>query len=339
MHVTYETPPTVAGQLPKRPIGGPASNIPGLLGLIFNGSGLLTSFTCLFFLGIPLLFVGTILSIVGCFIKPRILAVIGLIIGLLAFLVLGALLGVGAWQHFNTRNARGLTPLQVDRIAESCSALTTEVEKIRSTTGNLPVVFNIGAFPEAGVDPWNHWYRYIAVPVTRANPYGYTFISDGPDGIANTPDDLDIIAIHPADDEDHPLPAPPPSSSPLSPLQCLKNRPPESPVDPASPPFHAGKTPCEQTSCKPRAALPLPPPPAERRPRMASNRIIGLVMLVIGVVLLIVGINASDSLADQLSETFTGKFTDSTTWYILGGAALALIGGAVAFVPMGKLRT
>jgi hypothetical protein len=72
---------------------------------------------------------------------------------------------------------------------------------------------------------------------------------------------------------------------------------------------------------------------------MAPNRIIGLVMLVLGVVLLIMGINASDSVADQLSETFTGKFTDSTTWYILGGAALALIGAVLAFIPMAKLRT
>lgn len=70
---------------------------------------------------------------------------------------------------------------------------------------------------------------------------------------------------------------------------------------------------------------------------MTPQRILGIVFLVIGVVLLIIGLNASDSVADQISETFTGKFTDSTTWYILGGIGLAVVGAIVAFLPGGKL--
>jgi hypothetical protein len=49
-------------------------------------------------------------------------------------------------------------------------------------------------------------------------------------------------------------------------------------------------------------------------------------MLVVGVALLIVGMNASHSAADQISNTFTGRFTHVTAWYIFGGGAAALFG-------------
>jgi hypothetical protein len=59
---------------------------------------------------------------------------------------------------------------------------------------------------------------------------------------------------------------------------------------------------------------------------MSPQRIIGIVLLVIGIVLVVVGMNASHSVADQVSNTFTGKFTQDTAFYIFGGAALALVG-------------
>ena len=63
---------------------------------------------------------------------------------------------------------------------------------------------------------------------------------------------------------------------------------------------------------------------------MPISRIIGLVILVIGVVLLIIGINASHSAVDQIVEGFTGKFTDQTTWYLIGGIALIVGGGLLS---------
>lgn len=59
---------------------------------------------------------------------------------------------------------------------------------------------------------------------------------------------------------------------------------------------------------------------------MNPVRIIGVVLLVVGIVLFIIGLNASDSLADQVSDTFTGRFTKSTTWYIVGGIATGVLG-------------
>lgn len=59
---------------------------------------------------------------------------------------------------------------------------------------------------------------------------------------------------------------------------------------------------------------------------MALPRIIGIVLLVVGIILLFFGWNASQSLGDQVAETFTGRFTDETMWYLIGGAAAAAVG-------------
>jgi len=59
---------------------------------------------------------------------------------------------------------------------------------------------------------------------------------------------------------------------------------------------------------------------------MSRQRISGIVLLVIGVIVMIVGMNASHSAADQVSNTFTGRFTRETMWYIIGGGAAGLLG-------------
>ena len=59
---------------------------------------------------------------------------------------------------------------------------------------------------------------------------------------------------------------------------------------------------------------------------MSPRRIIGLPVLVAGIVVLILGLNASNSLAEQVSETFTGRFTRGTTWYIMGAIAAGVLG-------------
>ena len=59
---------------------------------------------------------------------------------------------------------------------------------------------------------------------------------------------------------------------------------------------------------------------------MSTQQVVGIVLLVIGVIVLIVGLNASDSFTDQLSNIFTGKWTDNTAWYIYGGLGLGIFG-------------
>ena len=69
---------------------------------------------------------------------------------------------------------------------------------------------------------------------------------------------------------------------------------------------------------------------------MSSNMVLGIILIVVGIVALFFGWNQSQSLVDQASETFTGRFTESTMWYFFAGAA-ALAGGA-ALLIMGRRR-
>jgi len=59
---------------------------------------------------------------------------------------------------------------------------------------------------------------------------------------------------------------------------------------------------------------------------MNTQRIAGIVLVVVGLVLLVVGLNASESVADQVSNTFTGTWTDKTAWYVYGGLGVGLLG-------------
>lgn len=63
---------------------------------------------------------------------------------------------------------------------------------------------------------------------------------------------------------------------------------------------------------------------------MNPARIGGIVLLVVGVALLLYGVNASNSMADQLHGAWTGRFTERTTWYIIVGIALGVAGLLVA---------
>ena len=72
---------------------------------------------------------------------------------------------------------------------------------------------------------------------------------------------------------------------------------------------------------------------------MNPQRILGLVVLVIGILLLYFGLHATDSVGESIKEGVTGKYTDKTTWYIIGGAAGVIGGAALAFVGGGRGRT
>ena len=69
---------------------------------------------------------------------------------------------------------------------------------------------------------------------------------------------------------------------------------------------------------------------------MGIPRIIGIMLIVIGVILLIMGFNATESVADRMSNFFTGKFTESTTWFLILGAAATVGGILLAFLGGGK---
>lgn len=62
-------------------------------------------------------------------------------------------------------------------------------------------------------------------------------------------------------------------------------------------------------------------------------------MLIVGVIFLVMGMNSSHSMADQVNKTFSGRFTERTTWYIIGGIALGLLGLAMALFGGGSKPT
>ncbi|HUR29543.1 MAG TPA: DUF3185 family protein [Planctomycetota bacterium] len=55
-------------------------------------------------------------------------------------------------------------------------------------------------------------------------------------------------------------------------------------------------------------------------------RVFGIVLIVLGVILLGFGFNAHDSVADSVKEGITGRYTDRTMGYLIGGAIAAVAG-------------
>ncbi len=59
---------------------------------------------------------------------------------------------------------------------------------------------------------------------------------------------------------------------------------------------------------------------------MSNSKILALVLIVVGGVLLYFGYTASGSPLESVTETVTGRYTDQTTMYLVGGAACAAVG-------------
>lgn len=62
---------------------------------------------------------------------------------------------------------------------------------------------------------------------------------------------------------------------------------------------------------------------------MSTARLAGLVLIVVGGILLYFGYSASESALESVTETVTGRFSDQTTLYIIGGAACAVVGAGL----------
>jgi len=68
---------------------------------------------------------------------------------------------------------------------------------------------------------------------------------------------------------------------------------------------------------------------------MNPRRVLGFILLAAGIALFILGINATGSVGEKLSENVRGRYTDTTTLYIVGGIAAAVGGGALALFGRG----
>ena len=62
---------------------------------------------------------------------------------------------------------------------------------------------------------------------------------------------------------------------------------------------------------------------------MTPLRIVGLLLLAVGIVLLVLGINASQSLGEEVRQELAGDYSDKTIAYIVGGIAGIVVGGGL----------
>ena len=62
---------------------------------------------------------------------------------------------------------------------------------------------------------------------------------------------------------------------------------------------------------------------------MSSTKIAALVLIVVGGALLYFGYSASQSAMESITETVTGRFSEQTTLYLIGGAACAVVGAGL----------
>jgi hypothetical protein len=60
---------------------------------------------------------------------------------------------------------------------------------------------------------------------------------------------------------------------------------------------------------------------------MNTGRTLGIAVLVLGVVLLGFAYHFSEAPIDQISNALTGRYTDSTMWYIIAGIGAVFVGG------------
>ena len=60
-----------------------------------------------------------------------------------------------------------------------------------------------------------------------------------------------------------------------------------------------------------------------------NMKVVAIVLLVVGLILLFLAYQSSQSLDDQVTEAFTGSFTDSTIWFLILGAAATVAGAGL----------
>lgn len=64
---------------------------------------------------------------------------------------------------------------------------------------------------------------------------------------------------------------------------------------------------------------------------MNTSKLIGIGLLVLGAVLLFFGFNATQSVGEELSEAFTGKYSEGTMFYLIGGGIAVVAGLFMVF--------
>lgn len=59
---------------------------------------------------------------------------------------------------------------------------------------------------------------------------------------------------------------------------------------------------------------------------MKTNKILGIVLLIAGAILAYFGLNATEAPLEEVTEAVTGRYSDQTMWYLIGGGVAAVLG-------------
>ena len=59
---------------------------------------------------------------------------------------------------------------------------------------------------------------------------------------------------------------------------------------------------------------------------MSPKGIAGVALLIGGLILLYFGYNASETITEGVTEAVTGRYSDETMYYLIGGAIAAIVG-------------
>ena len=70
---------------------------------------------------------------------------------------------------------------------------------------------------------------------------------------------------------------------------------------------------------------------AEEKNLMSQTKLIGIVLLVAGLIALYFGLTATTAPMEELSESLTGRYSDQTMFYLIGGAVAGIAGLMMLF--------
>lgn len=68
---------------------------------------------------------------------------------------------------------------------------------------------------------------------------------------------------------------------------------------------------------------------------MKADKIVGLVLFAVGLLLLYFGYRATETVTEQVHETVTGRYTETTMWYLIAGTACGVGGVVLVFMDVG----
>lgn len=172
-------------------------NVVGIVGLcmvsmaaILSPTGFFGITLCLL---VPLGFGGLIVCVVGASCRPRWPAVVGLCVGLTCVALWIAVFMWGAYSFTAPARRTGVGVRAYMKMSMDASGLAAAAEARRRPDGSPPRYLSIMSVDLSTIrDPWGRPYRYCLTNTARM----YTFTSDGPDGVTNTPDDIDVFTMN-----------------------------------------------------------------------------------------------------------------------------------------------